>query len=70
MYVKNYYNNFTYKQTEFNNQLSDIAPEEAFFVFREMIKQNMPAFYFTPRKDVYQEYFDKNAKIKKNNTFT
>ena len=45
--------------------LSGIAPEEAFFVFREMIKQNMPAFYFTPRKDIYQEYFDKNAKIQK-----
>ena len=44
---------------------SRIAPEEAFFVFREMIKQNMPAFYFTPRKDIYQEYFDKNAKFQK-----
>jgi len=32
------------------------APGDAYFVFKEMIKQNLSAHYFTERKDIYNEY--------------
>jgi len=42
-----------------------IAPGDAYYVFREMIKKKMPAFYLTPRKDIYKEYYDKNIRFQK-----
>ena len=44
---------------------ADRAPGDAFFVFREMIKQNMSAFYLTERKDIYQEFYDNKLKFQK-----
>ena len=45
--------------------LKSIAPGDAYFVFREMIRQKMPAFYLTARKDIYNQYYDKNIKFQK-----
>ena len=45
--------------------LKNIAPGDAYLVFREMIKQKMPAFYLTARKDIYNQYYDKNIKFQK-----
>ena len=41
------------------------APGDAFFVFREMIKQNLSAYYLTERKDIYQEYYDNKTNFQK-----
>ena len=41
------------------------APGDSFFLFKEMNKQNMPAFYLTERKDIYQEYYDEKSKFQK-----
>ena len=42
-----------------------IAPEESYFIFRKMVKQNMPAFYYTGRKDIFLNYYEKNSKFQK-----
>ena len=44
---------------------SNRAPGDAYFVFREMIKQNMSAFYLSERKDIYQEFYDNETKFQK-----
>ena len=44
---------------------SNIAPGDAYFVFREMVKQNMSAFYLTGRKDIYKDYYDNKTKFQK-----
>ena len=36
----------------------DRAPGDSYFVFKEMIKQNLPAHYFTERNDIYNEYYN------------
>ena len=41
------------------------APGDAFFVFKEMIKQNLSAFYLSERKDIYQDYYDNKTKFQK-----
>ena len=41
------------------------APGDAFLVFREMLKQNMSAYYLTERADIYQEYYDNQTKFQK-----
>ena len=41
------------------------APGDAYFVFREMVKQNMSAFYLTERRDIYKEYYDNKTKFQK-----
>ena len=41
------------------------APGDAYFVFKEMIKQNLSAFYLSERKDIYQDYFDNKIKFQK-----
>ena len=42
-----------------------IAPGDAYFLFKEMVKQNMSAFYMTARKDIYKEYYDNSTKLQK-----
>ena len=44
---------------------SNRAPGDAFFLFREMVKHNMSAYYLTERKDIYQEYYDNKTKLQK-----
>ena len=44
---------------------SNRAPGDAFFVFREMVKQNLSAFYLTERDDIYQEYYDNKTRFQK-----
>ena len=58
LYKKNYYLllDFLY---------SNRAPGDAFFLFREMVKHNMSAYYLTERKDIYQEYYDNKTKLQK-----
>ena len=41
------------------------APGDAYFVFREMIKKNISAYYLTERKDIYQKYYDNRTKFQK-----
>ena len=41
------------------------APGDAYFVFREMINQNMTAFYLTERKDIIKEYYDNKTNFQK-----
>ena len=41
------------------------APGDAYFIFKEMIKQNMSAFYFTERRDIYKEYYDNKTNFQK-----
>ena len=41
------------------------APGDAYFVFKEMIKQNMSAFYFTERRDIYKEYYDNKTNFQR-----
>ena len=70
---KDIYNKSNYLLADFLN--SNIAPGDAFFVFREMTKQNLTAFYLTERKDIYLEYYDNKLKFQKiipivNNQYT
>ena len=61
-------NKYLYKKTYYlfaDFMKENIAPGDAYFVFREMIKQNMSAFYLTERKDIYKEYYDKTKKFQK-----
>ena len=61
-------NKYLYKKTYYllaDFLLKSIAPGDAYFVFREMIRQKMPAFYLTARKDIYNQYYDKNIKFQK-----
>ena len=60
---KNIYNKSNYLLADF--LYSNRAPGDAFFVFREMIKQNLTAFYLTERKDIYLEYYDNKLKFQK-----
>ena len=58
LYEKNYYllADFLIKK---------ISPGDAYFVFLEMIKQNMSAFYLTERKDIYKKHYDKNVRFQR-----
>ena len=60
---KNLYTKSNYLLADF--LYANRAPGDAYFIFREMIKQNLPAFYLTERKDIYKEYFDKKIKFQK-----
>ena len=44
---------------------SNRAPGDAYFIFREMIKQNMSAYYLTERNDIYQDFYDNKTKFQK-----
>lgn len=44
---------------------SNRAPGDAYIIFREMVKQNMSAYYLTERNDIYQEYYDNKTKFQK-----
>ena len=66
----NIINNNKYLYIKSNYLLLDFlyanrAPGDAFFVFKEMIKQNLSAFYLTERMDIYQEFYDNKTKIQK-----
>ena len=57
-----------YKKTDYlflDFLYANRAPGDAYFVFREMIKQNFSAYYLTERKDIYQEYYDNRTKFQK-----
>ena len=60
---KNLYTKSYYLLVDFYK--ANRAPGDAFFLFREMIKQNLSAFYLTERKDIYQKYYDNNIKFQK-----
>ena len=54
-------NRFLYKKTDylFGDFLhGSIAPGDAYLVFKEMIKQNLSAYYVTERNDIYKDYID------------
>ena len=51
---RNLYNKTDYLLADFLYE--NRAPGDAYFVFKEMIKQNLSAHYFTERKDIYNEY--------------
>ena len=40
------------------------APGESYYIFKEMIKQNLNAHYLTKRKELFQIYYNKNSSIK------
>ena len=61
-------NKYLYKKTYylfFDFLYWDRAPGDAFFVFREMEKQNISAFYLTERKDIYNQYFSNSTKFQR-----
>ena len=60
---KNLYAKSNYLLVDFYK--ANRAPGDAFFVFREMIKQNLSAFYLTERKDIYQKYYDNRIRFQK-----
>ena len=41
------------------------APGDSYFVFKQMVKQNMSAYYLTERKDIYLENYDNNTKFQR-----
>ena len=41
------------------------APGDAYFVFREMIRQNMSAYYLSERQDIYQTHFDNKTRFQR-----
>ena len=45
--------------------IKKIAPGDAYFVFLEMIKQNMSAFYLTERKDIYKKHYDNTKRFQR-----
>ena len=51
---RNLYNKTDYLLADF--LYGNRASGDAYFVFKEMIKQNLSAHYFTERKDIYNEY--------------
>ena len=61
-------NKYLYKKTYylfFDFLYSNRAPGDAFFIFREMDKQNISAFYLTERKDIYAQYFSNSTKFQR-----
>ena len=60
---KNVYEKTDYLLVDF--LYSNRAPGDAYFVFREMIKQNMSAYYLTERKDIYQLYYNNKTNFQK-----
>ena len=56
LYKKTYYLFFDFLD-------SKRAPGDAYFVFREMAKQNISAFYLTERKDIYEKHYSKSTKF-------
>jgi hypothetical protein len=49
-------NQYLYKKTYYlfaDFLLPNRAPGDAYFVFREMVKKNLSAFYLTGRKDIF-----------------
>ena len=57
-----------YKKTDYlflDFLYANRAPGDAYFVFREMVKQNISAYYLTERKDIYQEFYDNQTKFQK-----
>ena len=61
-------NKYLYEKTDYllaDFITSSIAPGDAYFLFQEMIKQNLSAFYLTGRNDIYQLYFDNSTKFQK-----
>ena len=52
----NIYNKTHYLLADF--LLKNIAPGDAYFLFKEMKKQNYPVYYLTQRKDIYNEFYN------------
>ena len=61
-------NQYLYKKTYYlfaDFLLPNRAPGDAYFVFREMVKKNLSAFYLTGRKDIYKEYYESDKKFQR-----
>ena len=54
----NIYNKTHYLLADFVSK--DIAPGDAYFLFKEMKRQNFPVYYLTERKDIYNECYNSN----------
>ena len=60
---KNLYEKTHYLLVDF--LYSNRAPGDSYFVFREMIKQNMSAYYLSERKDLFYEHYDNKTNFQK-----
>ena len=61
-------NKHLYKKTNYllvDFLYANRAPGDAYFIFKEMIKQNMSAFYFTERSDIYKEYYNNKTNFQR-----
>ena len=61
---KNLYNKNDYFLADFSSP--DTAPCEAYIIFKEMIKQNLNAYFMTQREDIFKEYSSNIMYFKRN----